>query len=484
MDNMKRRLTGGDVDVQMHEEEEEEEENENPEELEQRRRLKGKEKLVESHNYEIEGNGFYAMERRKMEAEVEETPENQPSGASLKDEKPLDSRDSKVSKSTIPGPGLLEKRGRKSSLGSALRLNLSLKKWKSGDHDKKASDNVFKQQRMPDYQILLFPSCVIFLFLFFSLLFISIGVAILATFSNPSIVLYYTDCDILAGSNFSTNPEIKYPNAMWKYNNETSICTIQFETANIGELPGPFILYYGLSNYFQNHRKFVKSLCSNQLLGQAVLANSSYITNCAPLSVTPNNEAVYYPCGLIANSMFNDTFSNLTSQNGSVFGLIESGLAWPEEFAKFGNPQYTPAPNGTFTTIIPPPNWSAYNGIYTNLTIPMLGENEHFMVWMRTASGPTFEKPYSRSLVSLPPGTWTINILTRYPVRPFQGTKHIAIRSQTWLSMEGADGVTLGTSYLALGAFLLIFTFFLVLGRIFFPRRLGDERLLSWNKID
>jgi hypothetical protein len=64
----------------------------------------------------------------------------------------------------------------------------------------------------------------------------------------------------------------------------------------------PVFLYYRLTSFYQNHRRYVKSVDALQLKGEATVADT-----CAPLDKNPNNKLPYYPCGLIANSLFNGT---------------------------------------------------------------------------------------------------------------------------------------------------------------------------------
>ena len=63
-------------------------------------------------------------------------------------------------------------------------------------------------------------------------------------------------------------------------------------------------MYYGLQNFYQNHRRYVKSRDDSQLLGRDV---STLNTECAPYDKDQNGNK-YAPCGAIANSLFNGTF--------------------------------------------------------------------------------------------------------------------------------------------------------------------------------
>jgi hypothetical protein len=69
------------------------------------------------------------------------------------------------------------------------------------------------------------------------------------------------------------------------------------------QLNTPIFLYYKLTNFYQNHRKYVKSLSYNQLKGQDI-SSIEAATSCTQMSTDASGK-VYYPCGLIANSVFN-----------------------------------------------------------------------------------------------------------------------------------------------------------------------------------
>lgn len=70
-------------------------------------------------------------------------------------------------------------------------------------------------------------------------------------------------------------------------------------------------MYYGLSNFYQNHRRYVKSRDDHQLLG----ALGDVSNECSPFDRVPvdtNRNVTDYkqvvPCGAIANSLFNGNF--------------------------------------------------------------------------------------------------------------------------------------------------------------------------------
>lgn len=80
-----------------------------------------------------------------------------------------------------------------------------------------------------------------------------------------------------------------------------SQCVIQFDVP--ADLDPSLLLYYKLTNFYQNHRRYVNSLDADQLKGKNRTVKDLRKGDCKPVAI--ENELVIYPCGLIANSMFN-----------------------------------------------------------------------------------------------------------------------------------------------------------------------------------
>lgn len=190
----------------------------------------------------------------------------------------------------------------------------------------------------------------------------------------------------------------------------TDSCTIQFEIPN--DIGPPVLLYYRLTNFYQNHRRYVKSLDTDQLKGNFISNSTIGSSACDPLQLAPNGKA-YYPCGLIANSLFNDTFKSpvhVNSPDGrppQPYHMTNKGIAWSSDAKLYGKTKYQN------DQVMPPPNWikrypSGYND--TN-PIPDLSQYEEFQVWMRTAGLPTFSKLALRNDNDvMPAGTYNITI--------------------------------------------------------------------------
>jgi len=196
---------------------------------------------------------------------------------------------------------------------------------------------------------------------------------------------------------------------------ETNVCILSF---NIPEdIKPPILFYYRLTNFYQNHRRYVKSVDIQQLKGDARSASDLSSGDCSPLDVDSETGKPYYPCGLIANSMFNDTFSQLTLANpaggtnagGQNYTMTVEGTSWSHEGDLYGETKYKPE------DVIPPPNWQEQyeNGRYGD-KLPNLHTWEQFQVWMRTAGLPTFSKLYQRNDKDvLTAGTYRLKIYDR-----------------------------------------------------------------------
>lgn len=70
------------------------------------------------------------------------------------------------------------------------------------------------------------------------------------------------------------------------------------------------MMYYGLTNFYQNHRRYVKSRDDNQLRG---ILGQQASTDCTPfMEATENGEKkTIVPCGAIANSLFSGKHNQL-----------------------------------------------------------------------------------------------------------------------------------------------------------------------------
>ncbi|EGV96295.1 Cell cycle control protein 50B [Cricetulus griseus] len=163
-----------------------------------------------------------------------------------------------------------------------------------------------------------------------------------------------------------------------------------YVTNNALEDTGPVYLYYELSNFYQNNWRYGVSRDDVQLSGLASALRHP-ANECAPYQLSVTGLPVA-PCGAIANSLFNDSFTlwyqRRPGERYVEVPLDRTAIAWWTDYhVKFRNP---PLVNGSlklaFSGTAPPPNW--HRPVYKLSPDP----NQDFLVWMRTAALPTFRK--------------------------------------------------------------------------------------------
>lgn len=193
----------------------------------------------------------------------------------------------------------------------------------------------------------------------------------------------------------------------------TEFCHLRFTIPN--EMKPPVLFYYHLTNFYQNHRRYVDSFDPQQLNGEKRSYSDIDGSKCTPLKVDKTAHKPIFPCGLIANSMFNDTFSSPnwmnppgTNPEPKEYTMNnKTNIAWNTDKDLYSTTKYT------HEDVVPPPNWHQRypNGYTADDGPPDLRTWEAFQVWMRTASLPDFSKLYQRNDVDpMAKGTYEISI--------------------------------------------------------------------------
>lgn len=215
----------------------------------------------------------------------------------------------------------------------------------------KLKQSKFKQQTLPAWRPVPTAMSTMFTFSIFSVIFLAIGV-----------VLYVMSDQIVESV-------VRYDNIdscrdLLKDENRDSGGTCNVDLPGLpDEIKGPIYVYYQLDNFYQNHRRYVKSRNNDQLVGNYKKVDE--LTDCDPIikvaDLWENQKYPYdqkdkaladrkqldaedpaIPCGLVAKSFFNDTFElfkkNPDGGEDTKITIKEDQIAWTSDKQyKFAN---------------------------------------------------------------------------------------------------------------------------------------------------
>ncbi|KAK1415702.1 hypothetical protein QVD17_31487 [Tagetes erecta] len=327
---------------------------------------------------------------------------------------------------------------------------------KKNKNSKKPTYSKFSQQELPAWKPILSPGWVIATFLTIGAVFIPIGLlALAASDSVVEIIDRYDDGCV--PDDFSKNAQsfIQNPNTK-----KTCIRTLKVPK----KMVAPIFVYYELENFYQNHRRYVKSRSDKQLRDPD---DEDETKSCYPEANTADDKPIV-PCGLIAWSLFNDTYK-LSTKNKAIT-IDKKGIAWKSDIkAKFGSDVY-------------PKNFQKgklIGGAKLDEKKP-LSEQEDLIVWMRTAALPRFRKLYGKINTDIEAHeTIKVEVENNYNTYKFSGRKKLVLSTTTWI---GGKNDFVGVVYVSLGAICIFMAVNFILLYVFRPRRLGDPSYLSWNR--
>jgi cell cycle control protein 50 len=295
---------------------------------------------------------------------------------------------------------------------------------------------------------LLTPNWVIGTFFVIGLIFIPIGAVIVSTSNN--VVEVKMRYDKICALNTVCNVNVTIPE----------------------DMSAPVYFYYELDNYFQNHRRYVKSRSDAQLRGEL----GQDIDLCDPIERNGND--VIVPCGLVAYSYFQDKFGG--TYDGAFLGNSTSppstpqwrkkGIAWDSDVDYKFKSVGTSVPAGFTRTSV--------NSKGQTVTLPDM-DDEDFIVWMRTAGLPRFKKLHRIIDKNLQAGKiFQFTIHNNYDVSTFDGEKSVVLSTTSWL---GGKNTFLGWSYVTVGIVCILLAFAFALKQYVSPRRLGDMQYFNWS---
>ncbi|KAK8021280.1 LEM3 family [Apiospora arundinis] len=373
---------------------------------------------------------------------------------------------------------------------------------------RRPANTAFRQQRLKAWQPILTPKTVLPLFFAIGIIFAPIGGLLLyASSLVQELRLDYTHCYDEAPNSTDFKPmDNKYVtasfknsntsvNAMWRretaehfypaanntLQNQTK-CVLQFEIPE--DMKPPVLFYYRLNNFYQNHRRYVNSFSMEQLRGDSVEQGFIAGSNCKPLADAGDGQS-YYPCGLIANSFFNDSFANPVkvttgnSNNNETYFMSQNGIAWASD-----KDLYKKYPKDMdFTKWIPPPNWQPqYPGGRYSTEHPPLTWRPTNISWY--GCGPPVCRRSANCTCAVTTLLWgeehTCSTLSRVDFRTdvFKGEKSVVITTRTVI---GGKNNFLGIAYVVVGGICIVLGVVFTVTHLIKPRKLGDHTYLSWN---
>ncbi|KAF8374875.1 hypothetical protein PRIPAC_81304 [Pristionchus pacificus] len=344
-------------------------------------------------------------------------------------------------------------------------------------------DTAWRQQRLPAIRPVLNAQCALPLTLTLGIACSIIGVFMyLSALNTYEVAVDYTNCtDLITKKSEEKGDYV--PTAK-------IVCVFPIELKN--NFTNPVKFYYGLDGFYQNSRLYMASRSEMQLHGKL-----DDTDGCSPLEMmvdpTDNIKKPIAPCGVIADSLFNDTFSLHTTPDASTPSTLVPFTARGivSDYVrkqKFKNPDY--GENETlcdaFKGTVRPPSWQRDVCTLGAPTTADEAERESvgtgflnidLIVWMRAAALPKFRKIYrvldtevDNYSGGLAAGNYTLRVFYNYPTAAWRGRKFFYITAEAW---SGGSNKTLAIAYMVVGVFLLLVSaiFLLMCLRIRFLER-------------
>ena len=310
---------------------------------------------------------------------------------------------------------------------------------------RKPDGHAFGQQQLKDWGVHLGKRGWVKLYYALSLFFLILGIVLLAEnirYREWTYVYDGTDVDSASTCGITSG-------------NEGLACSITFTFDE--DVSGSLYVYYGLTNFNQNNRRYTKSVLSDMMVGTST---SDIDTDDAELDCYPliyNGTRMLYPCGLQAMTFFNDEISLSTDEETSDVTMDTDGITYSfeEDGTKYDQVDgfiYSEYTSGqTCAEVLGEeyvqdcesyeedgklyyyyyPDTDSFEYLHEvfDQISPIKGvTDENFIVWMRLSPFSTFRKYLGKIDTDIVAGeSLTFDIINNFDVTSFSGSKSIII---------------------------------------------------------
>jgi len=167
---------------------------------------------------------------------------------------------------------------------------------------------------------------------------------VISCYIASGVVFFSFGIVLLLGSQSVEEYVVDYTEIATNRRNDRDVGSFDIDVER--DMEPPIWVYYQLDGFHQNHRKYVKSRSSTQLQEGGTSTPKvleQEIPECYPW--VTSSERVNYPCGLVAKSVFNDTYVlRMRSSKADPWRHMSidsraSTIAWPSDLksGKFSN---------------------------------------------------------------------------------------------------------------------------------------------------
>lgn len=358
--------------------------------------------------------------------------------------------------------------------------------------------NPYWQQKLWSWDPVMTPTTIVVMFLLLGIIFLPVGTSI----TGESNDLFQKK--VVYGGNGQEIPCAVKDQA----------CTVSIVIDK--DMDGPLYVYYEIENFYQNNIRYSANIPWDQLIGTqpADIDETTLETYCDPL--TKNGDMTLYPCGLVANSFFNDTItltasgSTINGQSPAVTQMSSTNInlgIYDDLFKQVdgyesatvstctghscsslpsGRSTGCECYDGPLTTTpyiyyYPDDDTTQYlHETYPTIISPEEGvTNVHFKNWMNIAALPNFLKLYGHIGGPFKKGdVLEFNVESYFDANDFDGSKSIFVSEQYALGLPNGD---LGTIYVVSGAICLVVAVIFLLKQLIAPRPIGSPATLNWK---